>query len=163
MNESVEPMLGELHDRQSIADVLATFCERIDEYDVDGLVDVFTPDCFVDYGPGRGGPVTGRDAVLARIATGQSEFRRTQHQLGQSLVRLSGDQADATTYVTAMHEAWDGDHSRVHLRYLDHLERSAHGWRIARRDVQACVVVGFADVPWNYVERRRPGGSAMDA
>jgi ketosteroid isomerase-like protein len=144
--------LQALLDRQAVVDVVADFCHRIDEYDIDGLTDVFTDDCFVDYGPARGGPVTGRMAVLARIASGQAEFRRTQHQLGQSRVHLEGDRADATTYVTATHEDWSGTVTRVHLRYVDGFRRTEHGWRIARRVVFAMVIDGMPG-EWRYVER----------
>ena len=145
--------MSALLDRLAITEVVATFCRLVDEYDIDGLSDVFTPDCFTDYGPARGGPVTGRADVLARIRAGQAEFRRTQHQLGQSLVHLDGDEADATTYVTATHEDWSGVVSRVHLRYVDRLRRTASGWRIARRDVVAMVVDGLPG-EWSYVARR---------
>jgi ketosteroid isomerase-like protein len=146
----------ELRARIEIADVLAAFCERVDEYDIAGLADVFTEDCFTDYGPGRGGPVSGRPAVLARIARGQAEFRRTHHQLGQSRVRIEAGDATATTYVTATHEHRDGARSRVHLRYLDRLRRTGEGWRIAERRVHAAVVEGMADVEWVWVPRAEP-------
>lgn len=141
-----------LLDRHAVVDVVAEFCHRIDEYDIDGLADVFTADCFTDYGPARGGPITGRDAVLARIRAGQAEFRRTQHQLGQSRVRLDGDEAAVTTYVTATHEDWSGTVSRVHLRYVDGVRRTAEGWRIASRVVHAMVIDGMPG-EWRHVER----------
>jgi len=147
---------GERDDRAAIADVLAAFCERVDEYDIAGLADVFTEDCSTDYGPGRGGPVAGRAAVLARIARGQAEFRRTHHQLGQSRVTLDGDSATAVTYVTATHEHRDGARSRVHLRYLDRLRRTPEGWRIAERRAHAAVVEGMADTAWVWVPRGEP-------
>ncbi len=147
---------AEQRDRWAILDLLAAFCERVDEYDIAGLAEVFSADCHTDYGPGRGGPVTGRDAVLARIARGQAEFQRTHHQLGQTRLALDGDAASATTYVTATHEHRDGDRSRVHLRYLDRLTRTAEGWRIAERRVHAAVVEGMAGVEWVWVPRAEP-------
>lgn len=146
--------LDALLDRLAVLEVVANFCRKVDEYDIDGLADVFTPDCFTDYGPARGGPVAGREAVLARIGSGQAEFRRTQHQLGQSAVGIECDEADATTYVTATHEDWKGEVSRMHLRYVDRLCRTDSGWRIARRDVIAVVIDGMPPGDWNYVVRR---------
>jgi uncharacterized protein (TIGR02246 family) len=148
--------LTETRDRLAIADVLAAFCERVDEYDIAGLAEVFTEDCSTDYGPGRGGPVSGRTQVLARIARGQAEFRRTHHQLGQSRVRLTGDEATAVTYVTATHEHRDGARSRVHLRYLDLLRRTDGGWRIAERRAEAAVVEGMPGTEWVWVSRAEP-------
>jgi ketosteroid isomerase-like protein len=149
-------LIAELQDRVAIADVLAAFCERIDEYDIAGLAEVFTEDCFTDYGPGRGGPVSGLAEVQARIARGQAGFRRTHHQLGQSRVTVDGDEADAVTYVTATHEHRDGARSRVHLRYLDRLRRTDAGWRIAERRAHAAVVEGMPDTAWVWVPRAEP-------
>jgi ketosteroid isomerase-like protein len=146
--------------RAEIGDVLAAFCERIDEYDWQGAADLFAQDCLVDYGPGRGGPVHGRAACAERFRKGQSEFRLTHHQLGQSRIRVdeTGEQASAATYVTAWHEDWDGDRSVVRLRYVDAFVRTGEGWRIATRHVLAAGIEGFAGVSWNWVPRARPTG-----
>jgi ketosteroid isomerase-like protein len=148
--------LDELADLEALRRTLATFCLRVDEYDLPALADVFTGDAHVDYGPGRGGPRDGRSAVVARIADGQSEFRRTHHQLGQSVIDLDGDEAHAVTYVTAWHEDWAGHVSEVRLRYVDDLRREERTWRIARRAVLASGAVGFDGTDWNYVPRTIP-------
>jgi ketosteroid isomerase-like protein len=153
-----EPSTGlqQLQDRVDIASTLATFCARVDEYDIEAVSLLFTEDCEVDYGPGRGGPQSGRSAVRNRIAKGQAQFRRTHHQLGQSLVELEGTLAHALTYVTAWHEENDDSISEVRLRYVDDLVKTPAGWLISRRSVLASGIVGFAGVPWNWVPRQTP-------
>lgn len=158
--EDLATAVAALHDRDGIARTLAMFCLCVDEYDIEGLDDVFTEDCEVDYGPGRGGPKSGRAAVTARIAEGQAQFLRTHHQLGQSLVDLDGDTAHAITYVTAWHRERDESVSEVRLRYLDDLRRTPAGWRIARRSVEAAGIVGFDGVPWTWVSRGEPRATA---
>lgn len=149
----------ELAERAAIADLMAVYCERVDEYDIDGVAACFTEDCVTDYGPGRGGEVRGRAAVRDRIAAGQAQFRRTHHQLGQSLVAFAGpDRASATTYVTATHEEWDGTSWRAHLRYVDDLVRGADGWLLAARRVHAAVVEGRPSIAWTWVPRALPEG-----
>lgn len=148
--------LRDLLDREAVVRTIATFCVRVDEYDIAAVAEVFTEDCHVDYGPGRGGPREGRAAVAQRIAEGQSQFRRTQHQLGQSLVELDGDEARALTYVTAWHEELSGHTSEARLRYLDTLRRVDGQWLISRREVAAMGVVGFPGVAWNWVQRLSP-------
>jgi len=144
--------------RQEVADVLARFCERIDEYDIDAVAELFTEDCVTDYGPGRGGRVVGRQALAERLRTGQEEFARTHHQLGQMTVRFDGpDTCHASTYVTAWHERFDGSTPVVRLRYLDRLVRSGNRWRIAERRALAQGAEGFPGVEWRWVARRRPG------
>lgn len=152
-------LLGELADRTAIAELMAVYCKRVDEYDIDGVAVLFTEDCLTDYGPGRGGPVAGRSAVRDRIASGQAQFRRTHQQLGQSVIRfdpVSADRADGITYVTATHEEWDGTFWRAHLRYVDELARSGQSWLISVRRVQAAVIEGKPAIPWNWVPRRLP-------
>ena len=143
--------------RAAIADVLALYCERIDEYDVDGVAALFTSDCVVDFGPGRGGVIRGREGVRARIASGQAGFRRTHHQLGQSRCSVAGGRVRAVTYATASHEEWDGHRWRVGLRYVDELTPGSEGdWRIAERHVVAMLVEDGPTEGWAWVPRRRP-------
>jgi ketosteroid isomerase-like protein len=151
--------LQQLSDRAEIADVLARYCERVDEYDLDGVAATFTLDCFTDYGAGRGGPTVGRAAVRERIAQGQAQFRRTHHQLGQSLIHLDGDTAAGITYVTAWHEDWDGSRPVVRLRYVDELVRAPEGWLLSSRRVHAAGIEGrLEDIAWDWVDRALPAG-----
>ncbi|GAA1866536.1 nuclear transport factor 2 family protein [Pseudonocardia ailaonensis] len=146
-----------LEDRAAIADLQALYCERVDEYDIDAVAALFTDDCVTDYGPGRGGLVTGRKNVRDRIADGQAQFRRTHHQLGQSRVEFDAenpDRATAVTYVTASHEEWEGRQWRAHLRYLDVLARTTEGWRLAERRVHAAVIENRPEISWEWVPRQ---------
>ncbi len=162
-NAELVAQITRLVARNEIAEVLAKFCERVDEYDIDAVAELFTEQCVVDYGPGRGGRVVGRDAVGARIANGQSEFRRTHHQLGEQTMEFSSDTAcQVSTYVTAWHETWDGDHPVVRLRYLDQLVRTDNGWQINERRAVAQGIEGFAGLEWVWVERQLPPGRGTD-
>lgn len=150
-------------DRQAIADLQSLYCERLDEYDIDAVAELFTPDCVTDYGPGRGGEVRGRADVRARIAAGQAAFRRTHHQLGQSRITfVADDAASGVTLVTATHEEHDGRRWRAHLRYVDEFRLVDGGWALAVRRVEAALVEGRDDLAWRWVRRRplnRPGVS----
>lgn len=142
--------------RFEIADVIARFSERIDEYDIDGVVQLFTHDCVTDYGPGRGGEIRGRDGLRQRMLQSQAGFRRTHHQLGQVRVEFDGNQAFAFSYVTAYHETFDGRFQTARLQYRDCLTNGERGWEIARRTVVAYAVTGFAESEWNWVIRQPP-------
>ncbi|WP_168990563.1 nuclear transport factor 2 family protein [Aureimonas flava] len=142
-------------DRLAIADVLADCARCLDEYDIDGIGAHFTEDCMMDQGPMRGGPIHGRDPVVAGMKTRQARFRRTNHQLGQSLVRIVDDTADVVTYVHAWHETWDGEKQEARLRYVDRMVRRPDGrWMIAARRSEAMGVDGFEEAMWNWVSRR---------
>lgn len=146
-----------LLDRQAIADLLARYCQTLDEYDLDAMAATFAEDAVTDYGEGRGGRVEGRDAIRARIAAGQAEFRRTAHVLGQSLVEIEGHRAQGVTYVTAWHEWHDGRQDALRLRYVDVFRRAeGRRWLIAERRVEAMGVEGFEGTEWNWVTRALP-------
>ena len=146
--------IDELLATEAIRDLLAHYCERLDEYDIDGVADCFTTDAITDYGPGRGGPIRGRSQIRERIATGQSVFRRTHHQMGQSRIRVAGETAAALSYVTATHRLKDGRIETVWLRYDDQLVLHRDGWRISRRDVHVSDVDGFDGADWRWVPRK---------
>jgi len=118
-------------DRGAITDVLALYCERIDEYDMDAVVELFTTDGVMDFGPGRGGELRGREALRARFAGGQAGFRRTHRHLGQvRLIELADGRVQAVSSCSAGHERHDGTQWRVGLRYVDLVVRQDR-WRIA--------------------------------
>lgn len=142
--------------REQIRELIGRYCERLDEYDIAEVAATFTPDAVADYGPGRGGVLEGREAIAARIATGQAAFARTHHQVGQISIELIGDAASATTTVLAWHERHDGTRDLLGLRYIDRLESTVEGWRIHRRRVEVTIVDGFEGVEWYHVARRPP-------
>ena len=146
-------------DRVAVTDVLALYCERIDEYDMDAVVDLFTTDAVMDFGPGRGGALRGREALRARFAGGQAGFRRTHHHLGQ--VRLTpdataaGGRVRAVSSCSAGHEQHDGTQWRIGLRYVDVLVRE-DVWRIAERRIEAALVEGGPRDGWTWIGRNEP-------
>ncbi|MEO0997688.1 MAG: nuclear transport factor 2 family protein [Pseudomonadota bacterium] len=139
---------------ERIRGVLARYCERLDEYDIDGVAACFAADAVTDYGAGRGGEVRGRDAIAARIRSGQAPFRRTHHQLGQIRVEFDPAGAAAISYMMTWHELADGRKDLVCLRYIDRLVDEGGEWLIARRRVEVTLVDGFDGVEWNWVERQ---------
>jgi hypothetical protein len=140
-------------DREQICDLLACYCESLDEYDVATMAACFAADATTDYGPGRGGLVSGREAIAQRIADGQAVFSHTHHQLGQIRVKLSGDAAQSLSYVTAWHERISGERDILCLRYLDSLRREGGHWLICARRIEVSWVDGFPGVQWPWVQR----------
>jgi SnoaL-like domain len=148
----------ELLEREHIRQVLATYCLRLDEGDIAGVIACFTEDAIADYGPGRGGLVVGAGAIGERIARGQSTFRRTHHQLGQIHIECAVPEARALSYVTAWHERYSGEREVVCLRYIDLLKKAGSQWAIATRRVETSFVDGFPGTDWNWVARGPTNG-----
>jgi ketosteroid isomerase-like protein len=117
-------------DRTAIIDILHAYCRALDEMDLDAIAALFTADCVVSYGPrleSQGAAQLAAD--LARLW----RWRRTSHHLSNVSVSVTGDAAEATSYVIAWHEAPDGRTATLYGQYRDRLQRTGAGWRIARR------------------------------
>lgn len=150
--------LASLADHAAIRDLLAAYCEHLDAYEIEAVGALFTELGVMDQGPGRGGPIAGRQAIVAGMLERQAVFRRTHHQLGQSRITCTGDTAQSVTYVTAWHQRWDGSVVVARLRYEDELVRQNGGWRIQQRVSRALGVEGFQEAQWNWLERLPPAG-----
>lgn len=154
-----DPSGARLDERVQIADLLATYCEKLDDYDIDGVSELFAEDCVFDPGPGNGGPRTGRDEIFPAQKVRMGTFRRTQHHLGQSRVRFDGaDTAYGLTSVIAWHQRWDHSVGIARLRYEDRFVRTDGGWLIAERRLIELGVEGFPEGTWNSSGRRIPEG-----
>ena len=145
-----------LVERQAIADVIAHYCDRLDAHDIEGVAALFTHAARTNYGAGRGGDVVGRDAIFARIARGQSAFRRTHHQLGHSTIEVSGDCATAVSAAFTWHERFSGERELIALRYIDEFVRIDTTWLISYRRVEISIVEGFEGTEWNWWPRNPP-------
>jgi 3-phenylpropionate/cinnamic acid dioxygenase small subunit len=122
----------EREDRQDIAEVLIRYATGIDRRDWPLFRSAFTDDCELDYG--EIGTWTGVDAVTEFMEVSHSMAGHTMHRLTNQVISVSGDAAEARTYVDGLILAPDNA-SGVNAVgfYDDELVRTAAGWRIARR------------------------------
>ena len=151
-----DTMLRTLVDRMAIGQLTARYCDRLDAHDIDAVAACFTDAAETDYGPGRGGVVTGRDAIRDRIAHGQSAFRRTHHQLGHQTITTDDSRASGVSAAITWHERFDGSQELLALRYVDRFERARDGWRISYRRVEISMVQGFEGTEWHWWPRQEP-------
>jgi hypothetical protein len=124
--------ITEVADRLAIAETLALYCRGIDRCDGALLSAVFTPDARIDYGDGARSP----DDTIPGLIAALGAMRLTQHNISNTVMRLSGDMAKAETNCVALHilSATEGEIELVvGGRYLDRLEKREGRWRIAER------------------------------
>lgn len=121
--------------RQSIEDRLVDYCRHLDEMDLEALVQCFTEECRVTYGPDQRLEANGRDALKTSLAR-MWRWRRTAHHLCNVRVWFDGsERASAESAVWAWHEAQDGSHAEVYGVYRDRLIHSEDGWLIRQRSM----------------------------
>ena len=143
-------------DRLDVMDLIARYAVCLDKGDVDGVVDVFTPDAVWDH---INGPSIGHEVIRKRIG-----FIMDNHKVGKDpallrhfvgLPQISGDGEScvARTYVIIFdYESEEKTHIRVPLvgSYEDQCVKVDGQWRIARRKTR-----GDLEVP-NRVARLSP-------
>lgn len=122
----------ELADRLAIAETLALYCRGIDRCDPEQLAAAFTPEALIDYGDGAR-PIA---EVIPGLMAGLGSMRLTQHNVSNTIIRITGDTARAETNCVALHiiPAPEGEvELTVGGRYLDTLARREGRWLIAER------------------------------
>lgn len=133
--ESTPADITQLVHRQAIEDRLIDYCRDLDAMDLDALVQNFTEDCRVTYGPDPRLQAHGREAQKTSL-TRMWRWRRTAHHLCNMRVWFDGtDRASSESAVWAWHEAQDGSQAEVYGVYRDSLIHTDAGWLIHERSM----------------------------
>lgn len=121
-------------DHIEVQKVLNLYASAIDKKNYSELEQVFTADAVANFiGIGE---FEGCAAISGLISAVLDQCGATQHLLGNYNIHISGDEAQTTCYLAAMH-AGLGDYASevmtVWGEYSDKLVRTPEGWRIAHR------------------------------
>jgi ketosteroid isomerase-like protein len=116
---------------REINNLLSDYCDRIDRYDVDGLLALFAADATYDFGFDR--RYTGHDA-LRGLFRRVEVYRATSHHVSNVHLTIAGDRAGVRCALYAYHVR-AADASEVHVwgQYQDELLHRDGRWLIARR------------------------------
>lgn len=123
-----------LLDREAVVDVCVRYATALDRRDWTLLRACFVPDVVGDYA--GFGTLRGYEEI-ERVCRGALEpLDASQHLLGNFVVVVHDDEAEATCYLQAQHVRLatpGGDNYLVGGRYTDRHVRAADGWRITNR------------------------------
>jgi hypothetical protein len=136
-------LIQQLHDKQSITEVLLTYTRAIDTLDENLLRSVFHSDSehnhtFVGPSSNPNLPSTATEPgdFVAYALNFLKRFVKTHHQLGPPLITVAGpSETDQSAQATAQEPKTEWS---VGGRYVDELEKRDDVWKIRRR-------TGFAD------------------
>jgi len=133
----MDERLQELLDHHEIKKTLSEYCHGCDRCDEARMGSVYLDDSWDDHGA-----IQARGPEFARVMTAQV-LRKTNslsHLLGQSQIKVNGDEAGAETYFLAVSRSTREDGvemcNQLGGRYVDTLQRENGRWRIKHR----CVV-----------------------
>ena len=120
--------------QQEIRDVLIRYTRGIDRMDAELVSSCYWPGAHDDHGAFQGTV----EQFVEWVRDVLSYFDVTMHFIGNQLVELHGDSANAESYCVAYHRrrARDGEEGHdlvIGLRYVDRMERRDGEWRIADR------------------------------
>jgi uncharacterized protein (TIGR02246 family) len=125
-------------DHVAITDLLARYCLTLDVDDVDGWVELFTPDAqYLVYGRSW----DGQDGLRKMMRAAP----RGLHLGGPPVIDMNGADEARTTQNLLFVEAKSGMLRRS--VYTDELRRTEAGWRISKRRCQFIVADGLSDRP----------------
>jgi hypothetical protein len=149
-----------LIDKDEIVDLVHRYSYCVDHRLYDEVVELFTEDCVVDYGPAWP-PVRSRAGLRKMFGQPEGVFAATSHHNANVLVTFEDlDHASVRTSVYAWHRRADGVTPRLWGYYHDSVVHLPDGWRIAERQLRT---LGSED--WNVVmhpalEDGAPGSAA---
>jgi 3-phenylpropionate/cinnamic acid dioxygenase small subunit len=136
--------LETLLDRQRIVDVLVRYVTTMDNNEWDALAECFTDDAIAGFGS-VGPEMHGVGAIRDELRAICEPMDYTFHLIGNHVIEIDGDKAHSTSYLIAhqvMREALGGTTFHVSGKYHDELVRTADGWRITNKRLEAIVTDG---------------------
>lgn len=150
VEDDIQQAVRRLVDKEEIVDLVHRYSYYADHKFHDDLVDLFTEDCVVDYGPWVGPPTQSRTALRANLGDGRG-FVVTSHHNANVLISFDGeDRASVRSSCYAWHETLTGGTPRVWGAYYDVVVRTPEGWRFAERQLRVAGNENW-DVEWHPI------------
>lgn len=135
MTTRVLRIMEELADREAIRECLYRYARGVDRLDADMVRSAYWPDC-IDEHTGFTGNA---EEFIAWAFPIMGSMDQTMHIIGNVLMAIDGNTADAESYFYGIHRINlpDGGKSDVigAGRYVDTFEKRDDEWRIIRRHV----------------------------
>lgn len=142
MTISIEYLFAE----RSIYRNMVAFARAMDERDWVAFEEFTCADMSANLGQGE---VSGRDAIIAFIASFLDNCGVTQHLLGNVIIDVNGDTAKSSAYVSDMHLGLGAKSDMTFFtlgRYYDEWKKVDDVWRMVRRVKENPGYVGSLEI-----------------
>ena len=129
----MDDRLREMLDHHEIRTLLAEYCHGCDRHDYQRMADTYADESWDDHGMYK---MPGKEFAVTAVTANLKDANMLMHHLGQSLIRVDGDQAGSDTYFLAsVSSTEDGKEviNQIAGRYVDRLERQDGSWKIRER------------------------------
>ena len=146
-----------LEDRTEIGELVARYCLVMDDRDLEGMAEIFTPDVVVR---SRDGVMNaaGLPAVVAMFRSRFAVLGPSNHFTHDRIVRFDADDPDAASGLVLAHAEMNrkGQPMIAAIRYSDRYRRHEARWCIAEREMSFFYYVATAE----YLDALGPGLAA---
>lgn len=150
----LDERLRRIEDRFAIIDLVADYCNAIDDRDLETFLSLFTEDAIVRHRDGAmrlSGKQAIRDYYTARFAS----YRVTFHYPHTHRITfLDPDRAEGIVNGHAEMSV-DGELVVAAIRYTDRYTRMASDWRFAERELAFWYYMKLADLPTGFADAFR--------
>ena len=129
-------MASELEEKEAIRDLMSAYCFHVDNGEFEQFATLFTDDAIFEAGPF--GKLHGRQAIFDFISaqvprSGEGPARK--HCTLNHVIRVSGSEARADSYIVVLRETSGGIMASLAGRYEDLLIKQAGSWRFKMRKI----------------------------
>lgn len=161
---TLEQRIRAVEDRFAINELVAKYCQFLDDCDIDALRGLFIEDA--SFGSVTGTPATGREKLLGFIVDRASSEDWSFHY--PHAITIEFTSADEATGVVTQHAEMGVDGGRcirAAMRYIDEYIRVGSGWKFKKRLVSFWYCMDLQELATGYdnAQRKRwPYVSATD-
>jgi len=135
MTTPVSTIAAQLADREAIRECLYRYARGVDRLDAEMVRSAYWPDCVDEHMNFTGNA----EEFIAWAFPIMGSMDQTLHMIGNVLMTISGDRADAESYFYGIHRITSPDGTKSDVigagRYLDTFERRGEEWRVLTRRV----------------------------
>jgi len=131
--EDLDSELKEMREHYRITKLLAEYCHGCDRLNRDMMASTYDKESWDDHGQYKGDGHEFADYSMKLIA---DTYQSCTHQLGQSLIKVNGNEAAAETYfIAVLRRNTDSGEvlDQIAGRYVDKLVRVDGKWKIKKR------------------------------
>jgi hypothetical protein len=155
----MDPRLQEMLDHYEITKTLKEYCHGCDRCDEPRMASIYAKESWDDHGHRR---ATGPDYSRLMAAEVMEVTKSMYHLLGQSQIRVDGDEAGAETYFLAVCTTAGEDGvemcNQLGGRFVDILKREDGRWRVSHRTVMRDWAISLpVEQDWTATAGLRPG------
>jgi hypothetical protein len=155
----MDERLQEMLDHYEIRKTLSEYCHGCDRCDEKSMGSVYLEDSWDDHGTVK---ATGAEYTRIMSSIIKEKTITMYHLLGQSIIRVTGDEAGAETYFIACAQSLEEDLSvttnQQGGRFVDTLRREQGRWLIKHRIVVRDWTLSFpGQPPWADADPVTPG------